>query len=127
MTTRPSGDVSSLAVPMHQEACNGTESSTPCRRSRVLRFAVNHPRSRTRFTGQIVSDVGEGNRRNRIHDDVALVHRVTTTDLYMGTRPDANAGSDSPVPDSIAKAFGEHHMEPHPIGICQASCSSLAV
>ena len=67
-----------------------------------------------RFSGQIVRDVGEGNRRNRIHDDVALVHRVTTAHLYMGTRPDANAASDSPVPDSIAKAFGEHHIEPHP-------------
>src|SRR5512132_4070298 len=64
-----------------------------------------------RFTGQIQCDVGDGNRRNRIHDDVALVHRVPTTHLYMGTRPDANAASDSPVPDSVAKAFGEHHME----------------
>jgi hypothetical protein len=44
---------------------------------------------------------------------VALVHRVTTTHLYMRTRPDANAASDSPVPDSLAKAFGEHHMQPH--------------
>jgi hypothetical protein len=65
-----------------------------------------------RFTGQIVRDVGDGNRRNRIDDDVALVHPVTTTDLYMGTRPDANAAPDSPAPDSLSKAFGEHHMEP---------------
>jgi hypothetical protein len=43
---------------------------------------------------------------------VALVHPVTTTHLYMGTRPDANAASDSPAPDSLSKAFGEHHMEP---------------
>ena len=68
-----------------------------------------------RFTGQIVRDVGDGDRRNRIHDDVALVHPVTTTHLYMGTRPDANAASDSPAPDSLSKAFGEHHMEPHPM------------
>ncbi len=68
-----------------------------------------------RFTGQIERDVGEGNRRNRINDDVALVHPVTATHLYMGMRPDANAASDSPVPDSIAKAFGEHHLEPHPM------------
>src|SRR5688572_8951892 len=63
----------------------------------------------SRFTRQIVRDVGDGNRRNRIHDDVALVHPVTTTNLYMGTRPDANAASDSSAPDSLAKAFGEHH------------------
>src|SRR6267378_707566 len=67
----------------------------------------------SRFTGQIVRHVGEGNRRNRIHDDVAVVHPVTTAHLYMGTRPDANTASDSPAPDSLAKAFGEHHMEPH--------------
>lgn len=62
------------------------------------------------FTRQIVRDVGEGNRRNRIDDDVTLVHRVTTTHLDVGTRPDANAASDSPTSDSLAKAFGEHHM-----------------
>ena len=56
-------------------------------------------------------DVGDGNRRNGIHDDVAVVHPVTTTDLYMGTRPDANAASDSPAPDSLAEAFGERHMD----------------
>jgi len=68
-----------------------------------------------RFTGQIVGDVGDGNRRNRIHDDVALVHPVTTTNPHMRTRPDANAASDSPAPDSLAKAFGEHQMELHPM------------
>jgi hypothetical protein len=65
-----------------------------------------------RLTGQIVGDVGNGDRRNRIHDDVALVHPVTTTHLDMGVRPDANAASDSPAPDSLAKAFGEDHLTP---------------
>ena len=64
----------------------------------------------TRFTGQIVGNIGDRNRRNRIHDDVAVVHTVTTSHLYMRTRPDANAASDSPAPDSLAKAFGEHHQ-----------------
>jgi hypothetical protein len=64
-----------------------------------------------RFTGQIVGDVADGNRRNRIDDDVALVHPVTTANLYVGTRPDANAASDPPAPDSLAKAFGEHHRD----------------
>src|SRR2546421_13051512 len=57
-----------------------------------------------RFTREIVGDVGNGNRRNRIDDDVALVHSVPATDLYVRTRPDANAASDSPPPDSLAKA-----------------------
>ena len=65
----------------------------------------------TRFTGQVVRHVGDGHRRNRIHDDVAIVHPVATTNLHMGTRPDANAASDSPAPDPLTKALGEHHME----------------
>jgi len=68
-----------------------------------------------RFTCQIVRDVGDGNLRNRIHDNMALIHLVTTTYLYTRTLPDANAACDSPEPDSHAKAFGEHHIEPHPI------------
>lgn len=48
----------------------------------------------SRFAGQIVRDVGNGYRRNRIHYDVALIHLVTTTYLYMGTRPDPNTASD---------------------------------
>ena len=66
-----------------------------------------------RFAGQIVRDVGDGNRRNRIHDDVALIHLVTTTNLYTGTLPDTNAGSNYPEPDSRSKTFGEQHMEPY--------------
>src|SRR5262245_3139302 len=68
-----------------------------------------------RFTGQILRDVGDGNLRNRIHNNVTLVHLVTTTHLYTRTLPDANAAFDSPEPDSHAKVFGEHHIEPPPI------------
>jgi len=68
-----------------------------------------------RFTGQIVGDVGDGNRRNRIHDNVALVHPVTATHLDMGARPDTNAASDSPAADSLAKAFSKHHTEACPM------------
>jgi hypothetical protein len=69
----------------------------------------------SRFTRQLVRDVGDGNLRNRIHDNVALVHRVTTTHLYTRALPDSNAAFDSTEPDSYAQAFGEHHMEPHPM------------
>ena len=62
-----------------------------------------------RFTGQIVGDIGDADRRYRIHNDVAFVHLVTITHLDMGPRPDANAASDSSAPDSLAKAFCEHH------------------
>ena len=79
-----------------------------------------------RFTGQIVRDVGDSHRLNRIHDDVTIVHTVTTTHLYMGMRPDANAASDSPAPDSLAKAFGEHHMDPLPIAQAHAASNDPA-
>ena len=68
-----------------------------------------------RFPSQIVRDVGDGHRRNRIHNDVALVHLVATAHPDMRTCPDANAAPDSPAPDSLAKVFGEHHLEPHPL------------
>ena len=57
----------------------------------------------TRFTGQIVGDVLEFNRRNRVHHDVAIVHGVTTAHFDVGTRPDANAASDPSAPDSLPK------------------------
>jgi len=63
-----------------------------------------------RFAGQIVRNVGESNRRNRIHYDVALIHRITTTHLYTRTLPDTNTAFDYPEPDSRAKTFGEHHL-----------------
>ena len=62
-----------------------------------------------RFTGEIVGDVVDGHRVDRIHDDVTIVHAVTTIQLHMGTRPDANGAPDSAAPNSLAKAFGEHH------------------
>jgi hypothetical protein len=62
-----------------------------------------------RFTGEIVRHVRDVNRRDRIHDDVPVVHSVTTAHLDMRTRPDANAAPDSAAADSLAKAFGEHH------------------
>ncbi len=62
-----------------------------------------------RFAGQIIRQFGVGNRHNRVHDDVAVIHRVTTAYSYMRARPDTNTAFDYPEPDSRAKAFGEHH------------------
>ena len=71
-----------------------------------------------RFTRQIVCDVSEGDWLDRIHDDVAIVHRIPTTDFDMRARPDANAASDSSASDSLAKAFGEDHFA------CAVRCQS---
>ena len=62
-----------------------------------------------RFTGEIAGHVGDGDRRNRIHDDVAIIHPVTTIYPDMGSRPDANAAPDPPAPDPFPKALGKHH------------------
>ena len=64
-----------------------------------------------RFAGQIIRQFSGGNRHYGIHDDVAVIHPVTTAYFYMGTRPYTNATFDYPEPDSRAKAFGEHHMD----------------
>ena len=74
---------------------------------RDLQEIVNTVESR--LAGQIVRDVVDGNRRNRVDDDVPLVHRVAAANLDMEPCPDADAALDSPAPDSVAKPFGEHH------------------
>ena len=75
---------------------------------RDLQEIVNAVESR--FAGQIVRDVVEGDRRNRIDNDVSIVHRVAAAHLDMQPRPNAYAASDSPAPDPRAKALGEHHV-----------------
>ena len=74
---------------------------------RDLQEIVNAVESR--LSGQIVRDLVDGNRCNRIHDDVPIIHRVAAAHLDMEPRPDADAASDSPAPDPLAKAFREHH------------------
>src|SRR5262245_25997275 len=63
----------------------------------------------SRLAGQIVRDVVDGNRRNRIDDDVSILHRVAAAHFHLEPRPDADAAFDSPAPDPPAKPFGEHH------------------
>lgn len=63
----------------------------------------------TRLTCQIVRDVGDRDRLDRIHHDVAVVHLVAAADLDASALPDADAASDDPAPDPLAKAFGEDH------------------
>src|SRR5947209_8598678 len=63
----------------------------------------------SRFAGQIIGDVRDSNRRDRIDDDVPLVHAITAAHFYVRTRPDADAAPDPPAPDSLTKAFSEQH------------------
>ena len=63
----------------------------------------------TRLARQIISDIGDPNRRERIHDNLALVHRVTTAHLDVGPCPYAHAAPDPPTSDSLPKTFRENH------------------
>ena len=65
---------------------------------------------KTRLARQIVRDIFEANRRNRVHDDVAFLHWIPAAHLHAKILPDANAASDFPLSDSVTKAFGEYHM-----------------
>src|SRR5262245_29013025 len=62
-----------------------------------------------RLTGEIVRYVFNAYRRNRIDDDVAVVHSVTTTDFDLEPRPDAYRAPDPAAPNSLAEVFGERH------------------
>jgi len=64
------------------------------------------------LTREVVRDLTDGDRLNRIHDDMPVVHPVPTTHLDMGLHPDANRASDSALSDALAKALGEQHRNP---------------
>ena len=61
------------------------------------------------LTREVVRDATDGDRLNRIHDDMPVVHPVPTTHLDMGLHPDANRATDSALSDALAKALGEQH------------------
>ena len=61
------------------------------------------------LTREVVRDATDGNRLNRIHDDMPVVHPVPTTHLDTRLHPDANRASDSALSDALAKSLGEHH------------------
>jgi hypothetical protein len=62
------------------------------------------------LTRQIVGDVGELNRLDRIDDDVAVVHRVAPADFHLQARPDADGAADSAAADAFAQAPREDHQ-----------------
>jgi hypothetical protein len=63
----------------------------------------------TRLAGQIIGDIRETNSLDRIHDDLPLVHAVTTAHPDVRPHPDADAAPDAPTSNPFAKTFHEHH------------------
>lgn len=63
------------------------------------------------FTREIICDVFERDRLNRVHDDVAVVHAVAAADLHVRPRPDADRAPDASAPDSLSKVSGKLHCD----------------
>ena len=69
----------------------------------------------TRLARQIIRDVADTNRHDRIHDDPTVVHPVVTADLDAWPFPDTDATPDLPESDSVPKALGEQHDKTHQV------------
>ena len=66
-------------------------------------------RRKARLAGQVVGHIRARHRRNRVHDNVTVVHAVAAADLHVRARPDADAAPDPPASDPVAKAPGKRH------------------
>src|SRR4051812_17679713 len=62
-----------------------------------------------RLPREVVGDVAQPNRRDRIDDHRPAVHRIAAADLDVRPRPDANAAPDPAAPYAVAKTLGEYH------------------
>jgi hypothetical protein len=62
------------------------------------------------FAGEIIRDVLEVDRFDRIHDDMAFAHGVATTDFDVRAHPDANGAPDSAAANPFAQMLGELHV-----------------
>ena len=63
----------------------------------------------TGFQRQLWSDVRKTYRCDRIHFDLAFVHRIPAADFDVGTRPDSNAASYFSATNPLAQTLGEDH------------------
>jgi hypothetical protein len=63
----------------------------------------------TRTSRQVWSDVGQADRPNRIHFDLAVIHAVAPTNLDVGTGPYSDTASDGASSHSFSEPLGEDH------------------
>jgi hypothetical protein len=63
----------------------------------------------TRTSRQVLSDVGQTDRLNRIHFDLTLIHAVAAANLDVGTCPYADTASDGASSHSLSESLGEDH------------------
>lgn len=62
------------------------------------------------FLREFIGDVLQPNGHDGVHDDVALVHRITTAYFYVRVRPDANTALYTAASNTFAKTFCEDHV-----------------
>lgn len=62
------------------------------------------------FARQVVGDVLDVDRDNRVHDHVSLVHGVAATGFHMEPLPDPDGAPDAAAADTLAKMFREDHV-----------------
>src|SRR6185295_16243968 len=62
-----------------------------------------------RASREVWSDLGQTDRPNRIHFDLALIHAVPPANLDVGTGPDSNAAGDGAPSHSFPEPLGEDH------------------
>src|SRR3954463_7324594 len=89
--------------------------------------------AKARFAREVGVDVRLVDGRNRVDDDVPLVHGISSADLDVELFPDANAAPNPSAPHAVAKALAEHHAKrdskPGVGGRCRtcASCTCYAI
>jgi hypothetical protein len=65
----------------------------------------------TGFARQFIADIRPGNRGDRIHDHVPLVHAVSSANFDVKSLPDPDRAPDPSASNSFAKPLGEDHDE----------------
>jgi hypothetical protein len=65
----------------------------------------------SRLARQFKSDIWEADLLDRIHDDCAILHRISPADPHVRARPDAHAASDLPAPHPLPQPLGKNHAE----------------
>lgn len=61
------------------------------------------------FTSEIVRYLLKRYFLDRIHNDVAVVHRIFVAGLHSRRLPDAHAAADASALNAVTQLFREHH------------------
>src|SRR4051812_21026755 len=63
----------------------------------------------TRLSCKGRGDIGQADRLDGVHLDVALIHGIAAADLDVWTRPDSDTARNFAATNPLAKTRGKHH------------------